>query len=158
MRVASKLSLIERCQMSILKPIRTCLVVLGPLLVHALTVCAVADGSAESYLIQPGDTLRVLVWKEEDLQQELLVRPDGGFSFPLAGDLVAAGRTAADVQADIAKRIAEFIPDPVVTVQVHGIDGNAIYVLGKVNRPGTYVMQRPLDVAQALALAGGLAT
>jgi len=110
------------------------------------------------YRIQPGDLLRISVWKEEDLQQELLVRPDGGVSFPLAGDLVAGGRSVGDVQAELVTRIEEYIPDPVVTVQVAKIDGNTIYVLGKVNRPGAYVMQRPLDVMQALALAGGLAT
>ena len=63
----------------------------------------------------------------------------------------------SDVQADIVTRIEEYIPDPVVTVQVLDTQGNTIYVLGKVNRPGAYVMSRSLDVTQALALAGGLA-
>lgn len=110
-----------------------------------------------SYRIQPGDALRVSVWKETDLQQDLLVRPDGGFSFPLAGDLAAAGHTVAEIQHELVARIEEYIPDPVVTVQVLQTEGNTIYVLGKVQRPGAYVMNRPLDVTQALALAGGLA-
>ncbi len=118
---------------------------------------ALADGNDTAYRIQPGDVLRVSVWKELDLQQDLLVRPDGGISFPLVGDLAVAGRTVGAVQAEIATRIEEYIPDPVVTVQLLQNEGNTIYVLGKVNRPGVYVMQRPLDVTQALALAGGLA-
>jgi polysaccharide biosynthesis/export protein len=135
---------------------------LASLLLLALQAAAnepspAAEPATAGYAIQPGDVLRVSVWKEEDLHRELLVRPDGGISFPLAGELQAAGRTVADVQAQIVTRIEEFIPDPVVTVEVFKIDGNVIYVLGKVNRPGAYVMQRPLDVTQALALAGGLA-
>lgn len=126
----------------------------------AQAACAAAaqEPASAGYVIQPGDVLRISVWKEQDLQQELLVRPDGGISFPLAGELLAGGRTVGEVQADIVARIEEYIPDPVVTVHVQLIDGNTIYVLGKVNRPGAYVMQRPLDVMQALALAGGLAT
>ena len=110
------------------------------------------------YLIQPGDVLAVVVWKEEDLKQEVLVRPDGGISFPLAGDIDAAGHTVQEVKQTIVDRIKEFIPDPVVTVLVQKTEGNAIYVLGKVMRSGAFVMQRPMDVTQALAMAGGLAT
>lgn len=114
--------------------------------------------SKEGYRIQPGDVLRVSVWKEQDLQQDLLVRPDGGISFPLAGDIRAAGQTLDDVRSALVSRIEQFIPDPVITVQAVQLDGNVIYVLGKVNRPGAFVMSRPLDVTQALALAGGMAT
>ncbi len=130
------------------------------LLILALLSTTSASGAEEasgSYLIQPGDILNVSVWKEPDLQQQLLVRPDGGLSFPLAGDMIAAGRTVGDLQQEIVTRIEDYIPDPVVTVQVLQSDGNTIYVLGKVNRPGVYIMNRPLDVMQALALAGGLA-
>ncbi len=133
----------------------------GPLIATVLlgaTFSVFGDEQAAGYLIQAGDVLGVSVWKEEDLSQEILVRPDGGVSFPLAGDLVAAGRTVIEVQKEIVGRIDEYIPEPVVTVQVMKIDGNSIFVLGKVTRPGAFVMSRPLDVTQALALAGGLAT
>ena len=126
-------------------------------LLCSFVVAQADDGAIGGYVIQPGDVLRISVWKEPDLQQDLLVRPDGGVSFPLAGDIVAAGSTVADVRQQIVSRIEEFIPEPVITVQVLQTDGNTIYVLGKVNRPGAYVMSRPLDVMQALALAGGLA-
>ena len=116
------------------------------------------EATGGGYVIQPGDVLAVVVWKEEDLKQEVLVRPDGGISFPLAGDIDAAGHTVQDVKQTIVERIKEFIPEPVVTVQVQKTDGNAIYVLGKVTRPGAFVMQRPMDVTSALAMAGGLAT
>ena len=135
--------------------------ILALLLVTALGAPGMAsavEATGGGYLIQPGDILAVVVWKEEDLKQEVLVRPDGGISFPLAGDIDAAGHTVQEVKATIVDRIKEFIPDPVVTVLVQKTEGNAIYVLGKVMRAGAFVMQRPLDVTQALAMAGGLAT
>jgi polysaccharide export outer membrane protein len=107
------------------------------------------------YLIQPGDILVVSVWKERDLQSEALVTPDGGLSFPLAGDVQASGHTVDEVRAAIAERIRAYIPDAVVTVAVKEIGGNRIYVLGKVNRPGEFPLVRPIDVMQALSLAGG---
>ncbi len=110
------------------------------------------------YAVEPGDFLRVSVWKEADLQQELLVRPDGGISFPLAGDILAAGRTVTEIRDVLVERIKDYIPEPEVTVQVLQIQGNTVYVMGKVNRPGAFVMTKQLDVTQALALAGGLAT
>jgi polysaccharide export outer membrane protein len=108
------------------------------------------------YLIGPEDVLEISVWKEEGLEREVLVRPDGKLSFPLAGDVQAAGRTPEKVQAEITERIKRYIPDPVVTVTVKTIGGNKIYVIGEVRNPGSYVIGRYVDVIQALTLAGGL--
>jgi len=125
----------------------------------AMTFIATAradlDVSDAGYQIQPGDLLQVSVWKETDLQGELLVRPDGGLSFPLAGDMIVQGKTVAELQALLTERLHKFIPDPVVTIIVKTATGNRIYVLGKVNRPGEYPLSRPIDIMQALSLAGG---
>jgi polysaccharide export outer membrane protein len=110
------------------------------------------------YLIQPGDVLQVNVWKEVDLQGEVLVRPDGGISFPLVGDLPVEGLSVAQVTEQITQKIQKYIPDPVVTVATKQIGGNQIYVLGKVARPGNFPFSKSLDVMQALSLAGGTTT
>ncbi|MBI5617990.1 MAG: polysaccharide biosynthesis/export family protein [Gammaproteobacteria bacterium] len=126
--------------------------ILGGLLVmFAATVSA-------DYMIQPGDILTVSVWKEKDMTADVLVRPDGKFSFPLAGDIQASGRSVADVQADLVKKISSYIPDAVATVLVKDIPGNRAYVIGKVNRPGPVPMATDTDVMQALSVAGGTAT
>jgi polysaccharide export outer membrane protein len=85
----------------------------------------------------------------------VLVRPDGGLSFPLAGDVSASGLTVEALSTEIATRLRKYIPEAVVTVAVKELGGNRIYVIGKVNRPGEYPFSRPLDVMQALSLAGG---
>ncbi|MGI9204633.1 MAG: polysaccharide biosynthesis/export family protein [Woeseiaceae bacterium] len=107
------------------------------------------------YLINPGDLLEVSVWKELDLQREVLVRPDGAFSFPLSGDVIAVGRTVADVRGELERRLSTYIPDLVVTVTVAEIRGNKIFVIGQVNNPGEIVMNPQVDVMQALSIAGG---
>jgi polysaccharide export outer membrane protein len=117
-----------------------------------------APGTAfalDSYRVQPGDLLTISVWKEHDLQGDILVRPDGGLSFPLAGDVSADGKTTQELTDALAAKLKRYIPDPVVTVSVKQIGGNRIYVLGKVSRPGEFMFSKPVDVMQALALAGG---
>ena len=108
------------------------------------------------YVVQPGDVLQIDVWKEKDLQREIMVRPDGGMNFPLVGDVVAAGKTVEQLKNDLASKLTKYVPDPVVTVAVKQGLGNKIYVIGKVNRPGEYVATCNMDVMQALTMAGGL--
>lgn len=109
-----------------------------------------------SYMVQPGDILQISVWKEKDLEREVLVRPDGGLTFPLAGDIQATNKTTEQVRKEIVAKLTRYIPDPVVTVAAKQTMGNKIYVVGKVNRPGEYVASRYVDVMQALGMAGGL--
>jgi polysaccharide export outer membrane protein len=114
-----------------------------------------ADNTTTRYEVQPGDLLQVSVWKEEDLSQQVLVRPDGGFSFPLAGDVNAIGKTVEELRVELTQRLSKFIPDLFVTVAVQEIRGNKVYVIGQVNRPGEFVVNPRIDVMQALSLAGG---
>src|SRR3984957_2895808 len=117
--------------------------------------CAADLPNAGGYKLQPGDVLQVVVWKETDLQSEVLIRPDGGISFALAGDMQAAGRTTDELRAELESRVRKLVPDAVVTVQVKLASGNRVFVIGKVNRPGDFALIRPIDVMQALSLAGG---
>lgn len=129
----------------------------GHIAVARANAADAAPGPAVSldYRLQPGDVLTITVWKEKDLESEVLVRPDGGLTFPLAGEIKAEGQTVAAVRQTLVDRLKRYIPDPVVTVSVKSIGGNHIYVIGKVTRPGEFPFSRPLDVMQALSLAGG---
>ena len=131
-----------------------CLAVTLLLLTAGLPVHAQEAGLAP-YTINPGDVLSVTVWKEEDLQRQVLVRPDGAFSFPLAGEIQATGQSVEDVRNELVKRLSDYIPDPVVTVATESIQGNRVYVIGQVNRPGEFIASARIDVVQALSIAGG---
>tara|TARA_R110002111_G_scaffold149841_3_gene216814 strand:- start:158 stop:712 length:555 start_codon:yes stop_codon:yes gene_type:complete len=111
---------------------------------------------ADRYLLNAGDVLDISVWNEEALGKQVVVLPDGMISFPLAGELVAKDRTVSDLQAALKTKLAEYLSDPVVTVSVINVSGNTVHILGKVTNPGNFVMSQPLDVIQALSLAGGL--
>jgi len=136
---------------------RVLLLLLGSLIGAGAFAKSTADVHAhdESYVVQAGDVLQISVWKEDALQAEVLVRPDGGLSFPLAGEITAAGHTVEDIRQTIQSHLSKYIPDPVVTVAVKAANGSRIFVVGKVNRPGDFSLSRPLDVMQALSLAGG---
>ena len=108
------------------------------------------------YKIGPGDVLEISVWKEEGLQKQITVRPDGGISFPLVGEIQAGGQSVAQIEKLLIQQINRFIPDPVVTVIVLKATSNHIFVIGKVQRPSMYESTSYLDVMQALAMAGGL--
>ncbi len=121
-------------------------------------ILAETGAKSSYYSIQPGDVLLISVWKEEDLNQEVIVRPDGRISFPLVGEVVAAGQSLESVRGNIKKDLSKYIPDPVVTVSVRQLSGNRVYVIGKVNRPGDFPILRNVDVLQALSMAGGTST
>ncbi len=130
----------------------------GHLSVILLLACGflrAEESTPAGYRLQPGDLLQVVVWKETDLQSEVLIRPDGGISFALAGDLQAAGLTTAGLRAELEERVRKLVPDAVVTVAVKAPNGNRVFVIGKVNHPGDFPLLRPIDVMQALSLAGG---
>lgn len=108
------------------------------------------------YEVLPGDMLRIAVWKEPELQMEVLVRPDAAFSFPLAGDISTEGLSVVELQEELTRRLSRYISNPVVTVSVLEVLGNKIYVIGQVNTPGQFVVNPQVDVMQALSMAGGL--
>ena len=108
------------------------------------------------YVVQPGDILEISVWKEEGLEKEVIVRPDGGISFPLVGQLDVKNKSLQQIEELIKEKLSQFIADPVVTVSAKQLLGNKIYVIGQVNRPGEYPINRYVDVMQALSMAGGM--
>lgn len=130
-----------------------CLLLLGAAAAQAQEDMPSAD--QKGYRVNAGDRLDISVWKEQDLQRQVLVRPDGAFSFPLAGQIMAEGRTVTEIREELESRLARYIPDLVSTVTVVDVNGNRIFVIGQVNTPGTFVMNPSLDVMQALAMAGG---
>ncbi len=108
------------------------------------------------YVVKPGDILEISVWKEPDLQRQVLVRPDGAFSFPLVGQVDARGRTVMELNNVVSERLSKYIADAVVTISVQQINGNKIYVLGQVNKPGEFIVNPSVNVIQALSMAGGM--
>lgn len=112
----------------------------------------------ENYLIGPEDVLEISVWKDEALTKMVVVRPDGKISFPLVGELSVGGQTVEWLREQITKRLAGFMSEIEVSVSVNQVNSIRVYLIGKVLRPGEYKIGRAINVMQALALAGGMAS
>jgi polysaccharide biosynthesis/export protein len=108
------------------------------------------------YVIGPGDVLMVSIWKDESLTQEVIVLPDGTISFPLIGVIKAEDKTLAELKTEIEKRIKKYVPDPVLWITVRNMNSAYIYILGRVNNPGRFLLNSRVNVLQGLAIAGGL--
>ena len=108
------------------------------------------------YKIGPGDGLRITEWRNEDLTLPVVVLPDGFISFPLVGDLLAAGKTVSQLKSELEAKLKVYIPEPTVSIMVTNVESVLIYVIGRVNRPGVYPLNTNVNVLQALAMSGGL--
>lgn len=113
-------------------------------------------GSAQSeYVIGPEDVLAINVWKEPDISRNVPVRPDGKISLPLVGELQASGLTASKLQDVIAQKLKDYISNPQVNVIVQEVKSRSFNIVGKVSKPGSYELAKPMAVLDAIALAGG---
>jgi polysaccharide biosynthesis/export protein len=121
-----------------------------------VVVVAMVAGLSVSFSDVAADVIQVSVWKDEQLTREVVVRPDGMFSFPLVGDIQAEERTLDEIRADLVKRLTKYIPNPNVSVAVAKVMSYKVYIIGRVNKPGEYLVGHYTDVLQALSLAGGL--
>lgn len=121
----------------------------------ALTTAPAAAGS--NYTVNAGDEIEVYVWGEERLQRTYRVLPDGSFSFPLIGRIVAAGQTLPAIEALVSKGLESQYRGqvPQVTVSVKSTSGLQFSVAGRVRTPGTFSPTRYINVLEALTLAGG---
>jgi polysaccharide export outer membrane protein len=129
-------------------------VLLASLIGHAGELLA---QPAPSYQMGPGDLVRVFIWKETELTQDLVVMPDGRITFPLIGEIQAQGKTVTELKAVISEKLKKYVTAPEVTVIVRESNSRQIYTIGRVIRPGPYPLGAGMTVLQALSLAGGFA-
>jgi polysaccharide export outer membrane protein len=113
------------------------------------------DPRTHPYVIGVSDVVRVTVWKDPNLSTDAAVRPDGTITLPLIGEIVAAGRTIAELHGKIAEQLSAFAKDAVVTVAVVEVNSYRFTVAGNVERPGMYTPRYYVTVSEAIALAAG---
>ncbi len=116
---------------------------------------APAAGRAE-YIIGPEDVLYVSLWQNEDMNQEVIIRPDGRMSFPLVGDVEAVGLTVPQLDDLLTGKLKEFIKNPELSIAIRKIGGQKVIILGEVSRPGVYAVSGARTLLEAVTLAGGL--
>jgi polysaccharide export outer membrane protein len=107
------------------------------------------------YRIGPEDMLQVSVWSNEALSRIAPVRPDGRISLPLLNDVQAAGLTPMELREELARRLAEYVPSPEVSVSVTEVRSFKVSVMGAVAKPGRYELRSWATVIDVLAMAEG---
>jgi polysaccharide export outer membrane protein len=117
---------------------------------------AIAADKPDIYQLRQGDRVLISVWREDTLQREVVVLPDGSVTFPLIGRVEVAGLSTPEVEQSITVKLKKYFPEPIVTVVIVGIEGSRAYVTGKVLRPGSLIINGPITVLQAISIVGGL--
>jgi polysaccharide export outer membrane protein len=114
----------------------------------------------ETYVIGPGDTLQVFVWRNPDLTTTVPVRPDGKISTPLVEDMVAVGKTPKQLARDIEKVLSEYVRQPTVNIIVTVPMGanSQVQVIGQVTKPGSVPYRAGMKVLDAVLAVQGLTT
>ncbi len=153
MQLFTVLKLVLMFLFSVISVVRYGVVTLLLLCHLAINPALAADNG---YQINKGDKLKITVWKEDDLNADVLVLPDGTISFPIVGTVSVAGKTVEELQTLLEEQLEEYIQGPEVLVSLLTVEGNEIYVIGEVARPGPYMMTKNLKVMQVLSMAGGL--
>lgn len=108
------------------------------------------------YTIQVGDRLDIKFFYNPELNEEVIVRPDGRISLQLVHEIMAAGLTPAEMTDVLTKKYAAELKKPEITVIIRSFSTQNVFVDGEVNRPGILNLIRPMTVLQSISLAGGL--
>jgi polysaccharide export outer membrane protein len=108
------------------------------------------------YVIGVDDKLAIVYWKDKDMSAEVIVRPDGKISLPLLNEVVAAGKTPAQLHDELVDESRRYVEDANITVVVLQINSRRVFITGEVNKPGPYPLAGPTTVLQLIAMAGGL--
>lgn len=114
---------------------------------------------SSGYVVGPGDSIQVFVWRNPDLSTVVRVRPDGRISVPLIEDLLVAGKNPTDVAREIETKLADYVQEPRVTVIMQDFIGptdRQIRVVGQAANPQALPYRRDMTVLDVLIAVGGL--
>jgi polysaccharide export outer membrane protein len=117
------------------------------------------QAATPDYLIGPGDSVNIIVWRNPEVSMSVPVRPDGKITTPLVEDLPASGKTSTELARDIEKALAKFIQQPVVTVIVTGFVGTygeQIRVIGQAAKPQALPYRHDMSLMDVVIAVGGV--
>ena len=111
------------------------------------------------YLVGPGDTLNIVVWRNPELSMSVPVRPDGKITTRLVEDLPASGKTATELAREIEKVLARYVQSPVVTVIVTSFGGpysQQVRVIGEAAKPQALAYRENMTLLDVMIAVGGI--
>ncbi len=112
--------------------------------------------AAERFTFGPGDSLKISVWRHDDLTMDVTIAPDGAITYPLIGRLQLAGKTYEDVVVILQEAIAKYYVDAQVSVNITAVTDQKVLVLGEVSNPAVLQITNDLSIMEALVRTGGI--
>ena len=112
-----------------------------------------------NYIVGPGDSLNIVVWRNPELSMSVPVRPDGKVTTPLVDELLAQGKTSIQIARDVEQALSKFVRDPIVTVIVTGFVGpysEQIRVVGEAAKPQFLPYKQKMTLLDVMIAVGGL--
>ena len=113
------------------------------------------DNTEQPFRIGREDVLDIAVWRDPDLSRVLPVRPDGFITMPMAGEVMAAGKTPSELEAELKQKLSPFVQEPRINVIVREVNSSRVFVTGEVAHPGAYPLRGRVSLLQVIAQAGG---
>lgn len=108
------------------------------------------------FIVGPGDTLQIIVYRNDDLTRDVWINPSGKIMYPLTGDIQASGLSIFKLRDRIRDGLSKYIIDPQVSVNILSIESQKIIVLGEVARPGFFLGEGSMTIVEVIARAGGV--
>jgi polysaccharide biosynthesis/export protein len=140
----------------------------GPAPKEGITTAAMLPGSSQAqvmeklsnivskeYIIGAEDILEITIWRNQDLSKSVQVRPDGKISLPIIGDILAVGRTPAQLADEITAKLKPYVQNPAVAILVKEVNSYSIFLLGEVVKPGKYPLKSKTTLLQGITIGGG---
>jgi polysaccharide biosynthesis/export protein len=132
------------------------------ILVLVLMLWVIVVGSAraqQNYRLGPEDEIQIRVWDNDDLTRKMQIDLNGMISFPFIGQVKAGGLTVLELQKELEQRLGpKYLINPHVSVTVTKFKSHKFFVVGNVNKPGTYPLSQNITVVEAISMAGGVST
>ena len=115
--------------------------------------------SQDDYRLGAEDEIQIRVWSHDDLTRTTRVGLNGTISFPFVGEMQAQGLSVQDLQKELERRLGpKYIIDPQVTITVTDFKSQKFFVVGNVQKPGTYPLTKPIRIVEAISQAGGISS
>ncbi|MBU4134436.1 polysaccharide export protein [bacterium] len=113
-----------------------------------------AADANEDYRLQAGDDIEIFVWQNPDISRTLTIENNGEISYILMENIKAAGLTREELAAKITEKLSSYIETPKVSVIVKKFIRRQVYIIGQINKPGTYPLKKDMRLLELIALSG----
>lgn len=107
------------------------------------------------FILGPGDTIDVNVWRQDKLSKKIKIDAYGNFSYPFIGEINASGMSIHTLKEKLEEGLSQYYVDPIVTLSVFAVQSQKVFVLGEVSKPGVFYLDSPTNVLEAISKSGG---